>query len=159
MDLDLALFSHLGVFTVENLLVPFDYCCVSGVLQLQQAQTLFTFLQLVVELAFFLQKIIFITMFIDLKKCVDVILVLFRFCSTFPIQSSRRSTSAILWSLSAILASASLMFLSASSSRLMYSSSWACVDRNRFWFRWLLAFKYSSSNQGCSYLLDFTELK
>lgn len=51
---------------------------------------------------------------------------------TVPIQSRRRSTSMILWSLSAILASAVLMFLSASSSRLMYSSSWACVNRNMF---------------------------
>lgn len=45
--------------------------------------------------------------------------------STFPMQSSRRSTSMILWSFSTILASAVLRFRSVSSSRLMYSSSWA----------------------------------
>lgn len=44
---------------------------------------------------------------------------------TCPIQSSRRSTSLILWSLSAILASAILAFFSASSNRLIYSSIWA----------------------------------
>lgn len=33
------------------------------------------------------------------------------------------------------------MFLSASSSRLMYSSSWACVSRNTFQFRWWTAFE------------------
>ena len=65
-----------------------------------------------------------------------------KMCLTFPIQSRRRSTSMILWSLSAILASAILMFFSASSSRLMYSSSWACVSRNtHFGFISWTAFK------------------
>ena len=53
---------------------------------------------------------------------------------TLLIQSSRRSSSTILWSRSLILASAVLMSFSASSSRLMYSSSWACVKRYRFKF-------------------------
>lgn len=49
-------------------------------------------------------------------------------------QSSRRSTSLILWSRSVILVSAILMVLSASSSRLMYSSIWACVNTQTFQF-------------------------
>lgn len=56
----------------------------------------------------------------------------FSLCFTCPMQSRRRSTSLILWSLSAILASAILAFLSASSRRLIYTSSWAWVNTNVF---------------------------
>lgn len=99
-------------------------------------ELLLIFLQLLLELTLFLDEYFYCTCWPFAESVDSFVYFIIHISSTFPIQFSRRSTSMILWSLSAILASAVLMVFSASSSRLMYSSSWACVHRNTY--NWII---------------------